>query len=331
MATGPLKPPPGFAPDLGVRHAAAWVTERASLVRIESAALEALAQRLAQTEAPPLPAWDTAIHLSAEEPGCANWLLLLDALNFCFWGEPRWTVEGAGETLRGYRALAFCLARATREGLPLTEASFLAELSLEQLQEVLQGSVEIPLLAERLTHAHQVGRVLQAQFQGDFAQAISACQGSGLALAALVAEHFPYADRTEYLGRELPVLKRAQILVADLHGAYGGQGLGRFKDRARLTAFADYKVPQVLHHEGVLRYHPTLEAKLRQGVELAPHSVEEVELRLVAVEAVERLQAAMAAKGRPLMALEVDWLLWEAGRFLPPEALPHHRTRTTAY
>lgn len=331
MPTGPIVPPPGFAPDLGVRHAAAWVTERAEHVRIDPQGLEAYAARLAGEAAPPLPEWDAKIHLSGEDEACPNWLLLLDALNFCFWGEPRWTVEGEGETLRGYRALAYCLARAHRRGVPIADAAYLANLTEEGLRGVLAGSCEIPLLGDRLRHAQQVGVVLLRDFGGDFKQAILACKGSATALAALVAEHFPYADSAEYLGKPLPVLKRAQILAADLHGAYGGQGLGHFKDRARLTAFADYKVPQVLHHEGVLTYSPSLEAKLRALTELPAGCAEEVELRLVAVEGVERLQRAIAAKGRPLMALEVDWLLWEAGRFLPAEALPHHRTRTTAY
>ena len=40
--------------------------------------------------------------------------------------------------------------------------------------------------------------------------------------------------------------KRAQIYVADLHGAFGGQGLGAFGDIAQLTMFADYRVSSTL-------------------------------------------------------------------------------------
>ena len=37
------------------------------------------------------------------------------------------------------------------------------------------------------------------------------------------------------------ILKRAQILVADIWGCYQGQGLGQFDDIDELTMFADYR------------------------------------------------------------------------------------------
>ena len=37
--------------------------------------------------------------------------LINDALNFSFWGEPRWRVHFEGQVLDGYWALAACLRR----------------------------------------------------------------------------------------------------------------------------------------------------------------------------------------------------------------------------
>ena len=54
--------------------------------------------------------------------------------------------------------------------------------------------------------------------------------------------------------------KRAQIFVADLFGAFEGQGLGAFHDISALTMFADYRVPVVLRLMGILRYSPALAA-----------------------------------------------------------------------
>jgi hypothetical protein len=130
----------------------------------------------------------------------------------------------------------------------------------------------------------------------------------------------------------IKLYKRAQILPADLYGAFGGQGWGAFDDIDQLTAFADYKVPQVLEKLGLLRYDPALDARIRQGLELPHHGEEEVELRAATIWGVELLREAMARHGRAVKAIEVDWMLWEMGLSIqPPADKPYHLTRTTAY
>jgi hypothetical protein len=51
----------------------------------------------------------------------------------------------------------------------------------------------------------------------------------------------------------------------------------------------------------------------------------------VAVEAVERLVAALAERGRPTTAHALDGLLWNAGQSPEIKARPRHRTRCTYY
>jgi len=48
--------------------------------------------------------------------------------------------------------------------------------------------------------------------------------------------------------------KRAQIFVADVYLCFQGQGLGAFSDIAQLTCFADYRLPQLMFHLGILSY-----------------------------------------------------------------------------
>lgn len=56
--------------------------------------------------------------------------------------------------------------------------------------------------------------------------------------------------------------KRAQIFIADVWGGFKGQGLGAFDDIDALTMFADYRVPVVLKHMGILHYSDGLQAKV---------------------------------------------------------------------
>jgi hypothetical protein len=146
-----------------------------------------------------------------------------------------------------------------------------------------------------------------------------------------VAAELPsFDDRASYQGAPVRFFKRAQILCSDLYGAYAGRGLGAFDDLEALTAFADYKLPQVLRELGVLTYGPSLAGRVDGLQELAPGSPEEVEIRASTVVAVERLRQALAARGRPLMAFEIDWYLWELGQQTGWRH-PYHRTRTIFY
>jgi len=61
---------------------------------------------------------------------------------------------------------------------------------------------------------------------------------------------------------EVVFYKRAQIFAADLYGAFDGKKWGSFTDMDKLTAFADYKLPQVLRHLEILRYTQALEQKV---------------------------------------------------------------------
>ena len=122
------------------------------------------------------------------------------------------------------------------------------------MRELFAGEAEIPMLAERVANLREVGRGLLAA-GGSFAEIVRAAGGSGAALVSEVVRRFPsFNDVAIYDGEPVRLYKRAQILVSDLHGIYAGAGLGAFSDLDRLTAFADYKIPQVLREAGILVY-----------------------------------------------------------------------------
>jgi len=52
--------------------------------------------------------------------------------------------------------------------------------------------------------------------------------------------------------------KRAQILVADVWACCAGTGYGAFHDIDAITAFADYRIPQLLVTFDVLQYSDSL-------------------------------------------------------------------------
>jgi hypothetical protein len=322
---------------LGVLTGAARALREASLVRLALDALERLAARWADAPWPENTAF-AEMHYSDGTERTLNWLLLLDALNFCFWAfptEPRWRVEWRGVTLDGYNALAASLSRAMDEGLPLYDAAYLAGLDEETLANILHPALDaapIPLLAERLANACEVGRVLLERYDGQFANALQAAGRDAVSLALLLARDFSsFADVAIWNGQPVPFLKRAQICVADTYTAFAGHGLGALTGLDQLTAFADYKLPQLLRYQGVMVYAPELAAQVDGYQEIAAGSAPEVEIRAATVWAVELLRRALAERGVMRSASEIDYRLWSESQTPTPDMRPYHRTRTTSY
>ncbi|MCS6801291.1 MAG: queuosine salvage family protein [Chloroflexota bacterium] len=313
---------------LGVRETTARVVARARQVRLVPEAAQALAAAI-QSLHPTPPAWNARYHLVAPPATLAQYLLLVDALNFSFWGEPKWSIEDDGERLDGYWALAAALKRAIRDGVPLLDARFLADLDRATLAAVLRGNCEIPMLEERLANAREVGRVLVDRFEGTFAAAIAMADGSAEALVRLLVDSFPsFNDCATYDGDEVRFYKRAQLLASDLAAA---GAVPPWRDRAALTVFADYQLPRVLRAFGVLEYAPPLAETVDARREIPAGAPEEVEIRAATVQAGELIREALAARGRAVTAVEVDTLLWTMAQAPLPNDRPYHRTRTIFY
>lgn len=165
-----------------------------------------------------------------------------------------------------------------------------------------------------------------------------------------------FRDTVVYRGRLIHMYKRAQILVGDVWAAYGKQRHSdttsspsstspyatsfTFHDLHKVTMFADYRVPQILRHMGIMSYSSALAQKIDSLQEVAFGSEEEVEIRACTVIAVERLKdelnrlgaaAGAGASHAELLSIEIDWLLWNKGEVSKDSILPHHRTRTIYY
>ncbi len=119
---------------LGVLTGTATVVREGALVTLDADAAERLAARWAQQPWPAVAADFAAMHFSDGTERTANWMLLVDALNFCFWVNRvrpagRWSGAAAPgmATMRWRRRCT----RAMEEGVPLADAAFLADLTAE--------------------------------------------------------------------------------------------------------------------------------------------------------------------------------------------------------
>jgi hypothetical protein len=304
-----------------IHDSAAFIARHARHVHIDGEALVALAEQIASGATPPV-TWDNIHHFNDGSPRTAQYLLVLDALNFCFWPEPAWD----------YNRLALSLKQTMLNEPERFTANALARVTPADVRIMLGNSDDIPLLEQRAMLLREIGTVLAGRWQGEAAHLIQAAGGSGAALVALITAEFPgFRDHAIYKGFPVYFYKRAQIAVGDLWGSFGGQGLGQFHDLHRLTMFADYRVPQILRAEGVLVYAPEVASIIDSQTELPAGSEAEIEIRGMTIYAVEQLRVELQKQGITQSSVELDWLLWNIGEAKQHIIAPHHNTLTIYY
>lgn len=300
-----------------IRAECARVASLAAHVRIE---LDAIASYAASLPEPvPSAAGPLARGVAEREQQAAFWLTL-DAINFGSGWFP--TLRKRSEPT-GYRTIASGVRRRFQSAGPWSAAE-LGELGREELAQVLDQEPEHELIGLFAASLQDLGDRLQEGYGGCFSALVDEAGVSAVALVQRLAGWRCFADSSEYRGRTVPFLKRAQITAADLQRA----GVAEFQDLGALTMFADNLVPHVLRCDGVLSFDDELIARIERGELIEHGAADEVEIRACAVHAVELL---VAAAPFATTAAAVDQHLWNRGQAPEYKTRPRHRSRTTAY
>ncbi len=313
-----------------IRAAVAEVARRARLVHIDRERLAVYAAELP----PPAtaPGLDPRWHWLDRGEETVAFFLTLDAVNF---GSGWFPVLRKRPGLSGYFTVAASLTDAYRaRGGPLA-ARELADIDAPAVAEIFGQDPDGSAAELMALFAHawnDLGRLLRDAHGGRCGALVEAADGSAARLVDLLARMPFYRDVSAYGDLEVPFYKRAQLTAADLAAAFGRRGPGRFHDLDRLTIFADNLVPHVLRLDGVLVYDRALAARIDAQELIAAGSPEEVEIRAVAVHAVELLGQELARLRRPATSMELDYLLWTRGQQAHyKQAKPRHRARGVWY
>ncbi|OJJ37671.1 hypothetical protein ASPWEDRAFT_171140 [Aspergillus wentii DTO 134E9] len=241
------------------------------------------------------------LHPKTKDEATVDFIFTMDLLNFSFWSDQedeskRFAIEYRGKKWTGYWSLVAALQRALEEGIPITDPEFWVNEEActdERLKHVFRSATdeEMPLLEDRMECLREAGRVLCKDFEGSFANCIYNSNYSAAALVNLLAENFPcFRDETSFQGRRVRLYKRAQILIADLWACFNGESYGEFHDIDKITMFADYRIPQILHFLGCLMYSPPLDNHIRSLKTIPSGSNWEIELRATSIWCVELIR-----------------------------------------
>lgn len=298
-----------------------------NLVSINSSAVSAIAASIGQPE---LTDWDfylpetlqaantfgQDIDTSFAYAQAAYFFFVQTALQYCFWdidsdgNQTHWCYKGDPKA-KGSRG---CVAM-TLDWWQNGKFLYLA-LTPPKVSEIFAADVaDMPLAESRLAILNEV-----ADFEKfrDTVWRVFRTSGASTRVAAYIAQQYPtaYAD---------PFLKKAQLFLGLLTTNMARRGTHY---PPYLTAYSDYRIPQVLRHLGVLDYAPALAAKVDSGTLLESGSPEELAIRAATLLACAELAAAS-----DLSDMEIDSWLFEKSReaSFQINAKPFHLTRTTHY
>ena len=312
-----------------VRAACARVTEVADHVHVVGD-LDAYARSF-DLEALVRPSYDVEHHFRGDEDETVAYVVTLDAVNFGSGWFPKLRKRTG---MSGYFTVASRLTDHVREHGPLP-AERLATIEATDVAAIFAQPLDDPEVRELMEHFaeawRELGALLLGRFDGSPSRLIAAADHRAERLVELLASMPYFRDVATYRGRSVPLYKRAQITASDLDLALEGAGLGRFEDLDRLTIFADNLVPHVLRVDGMIAYDDELAARIDRGELLPAGSPQEVEIRAVSVDVVERMVASLQAEGRSITARDLDVALWNRGQGRRYRTEPRHRTRTVFY
>ncbi len=306
------------------------VVERAVHVTVDDAAIDRWARSVPPGALNP-GGHDLWEHLPGSQAQLANLVLLIESLNFCFWSADPINIQWRGQTYERFNAMLVSIMLAAKYDPLWCEAEYWVNVPSDEIHQVLSGKGELLMMDERERIIRETGRELLDRFDGQFMHAVESVNEHAWPLAVLLMTNFDsFRDVSRHGDAPVYFMKRAQICALDLSMVWCQRGYPALDGLEELTAFADYRIPQALHHLGIIRYSDTLAATIERKDEIDQNSPEEIEIRAASIHAVDRMVKAATEAGKRTQAWQVDWYLWGLSHDAAVKA-NHHRTRTVYY
>lgn len=249
-----------------------------------------------------------------------NFLLVFHTIgDFCFWGDPKWTIETEVGSLDGSYAIMYILINRFKKN-----SNFV--MSYEEFCDLLKGNVDIPLLKERYDCLVKMNEYLDG-ISRDFYDEIKDIK-LDIDLLDYIVNNFSYMkDESEYDNQIIYFYKRAQLLTSDiLHVRKKLESID--VDYSNLMGCADYKIPQVMNSLGMLDYVYELDFKLAKREELEENSPMEVEIRANDIVVIDYIYEKLNGEVCRMDINDYIWLLGQDKRVVNKN---YHRTKTIHY
>ena len=314
------------------------VVKAAQLVRVNNEKISEVANWMAYEEFAK-PDGSMLFDFGNDPDVLMDFTLVVNTMNFAFTDFStgvKFETDYMGKRWCDSEAMLACLHRAINSGIPFFSGEYLAKVTRKDLESVFAGTIEMPMLDERVALFNEVGRVLVEKYQGRYSNFVRSCaprlyaNGDGL-LERLTTEFPRFRDVSSYQGSDVHIYKLAQLGIWGMHLALSPRGAWKLEDADKLTAFADYIVPVGLRVMGIFEYAPELEKQINSLVEVKRDSDAEIELRASSIYVIAKLTEEINKRRPgmdPLLQPQVDFRFWKTYH---ATHWPHHLTKTVMY
>ena len=221
----------------------------------------------------------------------------------------------------------YAISKAIKNGYNLLDINYLENISMDELDEIFKGTTSIPLLKERYKIIKNL--VIEFKNESNLLEIISSNNDIEL-LNNIINNFSNFRDISWYKGKEVYFFKRAILLVGDLI-----LNIDSIKKNVRndnnMQGCADYKIPQVLRHLGILEYSNDLAVLIDEEKELEHDSEMEIEIRANMLYAIELIKNKLSQNGINMNSVQIDNAIWLLSKNKEFKNKPHHLTRTIYY
>ena len=251
-----------------------------------------------------------------------NFMLIFDSIDYCFWGQPKWTIETIDGKKDGSDALLYALLNYVKN---LNKIDF-TNVSFEEFSNILKGNVEIPFLRERYNTVISICNVVNKRMNGNFYSYIKDINVDTELFDIIINNFADFCDESEYDGNKVYFYKLAQLLTSDiLH--IKELISGTKVDYSHLVGCADYKIPQTLRALGILEFNNELSEIIDNKQLIDENSKYEVEIRANMIAVISYINSKLENS----CSIEINDYLFLSSKSVKDIAKPYHLCRNKNY
>lgn len=251
-----------------------------------------------------------------------NFLLFFEAIDYSFFGEPKWTIKTDEGYKDGSDALMYIMLKYIKEN---NNYDF-DNLTFNEFSSMLSGNVKIPLLKERYDTLNQISKVIKEKMGGNFYNYIKNVTTDNELLSIIISNFESFKDEREYNGKIIYFYKLAQLLTSDiLHIREKLENIN--VTYSNLIGCADYKIPQTLRALDIIKYNQRLSEIIDNKREISISSKYEVEIRASQIVVIDYIKSKL----NNVNAIDINDFLFLYSKKVKNIAKPYHLCRNTNY
>lgn len=289
--------------------------------------------------------WDFECIHPYDDFAFARFALVTSAVNFCYKApdDPTYTftVKEGDKNYKGAMAMFRCFFRAF-ENENITSKNLQDVFrNLSSTKLFFSGLEPIPMLEQRYWIIRELITVLEDKYDNDPINIYEESNWDAIQLIDNLSQDFPLSFQdVSFLSVDnnylmFPFFKKAKLALLLYKGRSTKQNsqLKPLTNFHQIIAVEDYRVPQYLHHIGILEYTKKLESIIQNQKIIFPHQQMEIEIRAATTFAnkliLEKLNRDLSSSDKKYWHIaNLDAHEWFGAQSVD---FPHHITPTTAY